>query len=251
MATGDWRLATGEWLPAGYIRHFNYSFSDLAVESRDLELLLGFQPGNVPEPFPEMISSAFHEAPDLFDIKTGYRIMEPVIFHHETFKTEAGGQRFSTGKVVFTQMKKSLQIAFFVGTAGPEVTERCHQLNLSGDTVYSYVLDVMGSVVAGKAIDRMSDDLEAEVSRKGWHISESYSPGYCDWDVAEQQKLFSFFPPGFLGITLSSSSLMSPVKSVSGILGIGPGMKRNGYQCYMCTDTSCMFGKIRRENQVK
>jgi hypothetical protein len=233
------------------IRQFSYTFSDLAVERRDLELLLGFQPGDVPDPFPEMIASAFQEAPDLFDVKTGYRIFEPVTFHRETFETEAGGQRFSTGKVVFTQLKKSQQMAFFVGTAGPKVTERCHGLNLSGDMVYSYVLDVMGSVVAGKAIDRMSDDLETEVGLSGWNISESYSPGYCDWDVAEQQKLFPFFPPGFLGIALSSSSLMSPVKSVSGIIGIGPGMKRNGYQCFMCTDNSCLFGKIRRENQLK
>jgi hypothetical protein len=113
------------------------------------------------------------------------------------------------------------------------------------------VLDVMGSIAASKAIDRMSDDLEVEVSRSEWHVSESYSPGYCDWDVAEQQKLFSFFPPGFLGITLSSSSLMSPVKSVSGIIGIGPGMKRNGYQCFLCNDTTCLYGKIRRENKLK
>jgi hypothetical protein len=233
------------------IHSFTYTFSDLAVESRDLELLLGFQPGDVPDPFPEMIASAFEEAPDLFEIKSGYRIMEPVTFHKQTLQTETGGQRFSTGKVVFNQTKKSLQMAFFMGTAGPKVTERCHGLNLSGDAVYSYVLDVMGSVVAEKAIDKMAEDLEAVVNKSGWHISESYSPGYCDWDVAEQQKLFSFFPPGFLGITLSSSSLMSPVKSVSGIIGIGPGLKRNGYQCLLCNDTTCLFGKIRRENQLK
>jgi hypothetical protein len=242
MATGDRRLATD-------IRHFSYSFSDLSIEARDLELLLGFQPGDVPDPFPEMITSAFREAPDLFEIKSGYRIMEPVTFHEENLQTEAGGHRFSTGKVVFAQTEKSAQMAFFLGTAGPKVTERCHRLNLSGDAVYSYVLDVMGSVVAGKAIDKMADDLEAEVSRLGWHISESFSPGYCDWDVAEQQKLFPFFPPGFLGITISSSSLMSPVKSVSGIIGIGPGLKRNGYQCRLCNDASCLYGKIRRENR--
>jgi hypothetical protein len=177
--------------------------------------------------------------------------MESVVFHKETLQTEAGGQRFSTGKVVFAQTEKSARMAFFVGTAGPKVTERCHRLNLAGEAVYSYVLDLMGSVVAGKAIDKMTDDLEAEISKSGWHISESFSPGYCDWDVAEQQKLFSFFPPGFLGITLSSSSLMTPVKSVSGIIGMGPGMKRNGYQCFLCTDASCMFGKIRREDQLK
>jgi hypothetical protein len=233
------------------IRSFSYTFSDLAIKPRDLELLLGFEPGDVPEPFPDMIYSAFQEAPDLFEIKSGYRIMESVAFHRETCEIEAGGQRFSTGKVVFSQMKKALKMAFFVGTAGNKVTVRCRDLNLSGNAVYSYVLDVLGSVVAGNAADKMSDDLEAELASSGWHVSESYSPGYCDWDVAEQQKLFSFFPPEYLGITLSPSSLMSPVKSVSGIIGIGPSMKRNGYQCFLCNDTTCMFGKIHRENKMK
>jgi predicted outer membrane repeat protein len=233
------------------IRQFTWNFSDLGITARDMELYLGFEPGNVPDPFPEMIEAAFSEAPELFEIRTGFRILDTIQFHRYNHATETGGVIFSTGKVVFSQTHKAVRLALFAGTAGHRVTERCRELNRLDESVYSYVLDVMGSLVAGKSVDRMMDDLEKDVSHSGWHISESYSPGYCDWDVSEQQKLFSFFPPGFLGISLSSSSLMSPVKSVSGLIGIGPGLKRNGYQCHLCNDTSCMFGKIRRDNQMK
>jgi hypothetical protein len=228
------------------MRLFSYSFSELALDSAILELLMGFQPGDVPDPFPDMIATALKEGPGLFEVKAGYRIFSPVHFRKDTLETEVGGHLFSTGKTVFNQIRKSSETAFFMATAGHKITDRCRQLNGSGDNMYGYVLDVLGSVVVEKAAEKIMDELEAAVLSKGWHISESYSPGFCDWDVAEQQKLFALFPPGFCGISLSASSVMTPVKSVSGIIGIGPGLERNGSQCRLCTDMTCMYGRFRR-----
>jgi len=231
------------------LKQFAYNFSDLLIKSQDLEQLLGFTPGEVPDPFPYMIESAFLEAPELFEIRAGYRLVEPVGFDSANFRIEAGGKIFSPGRIVFKQLRNADKLAVYSGTAGRGTADRCKKLNQEGDEVYSYVLDVMGSIVAGKSVERMADDLEEMGYAGGWTISDSFSPGYCDWSVAEQQQLFSFFPPEFLGITLSPSSLMSPVKSVSGIIGAGRGLKRNGGQCRLCSDTSCFYGKIRRENQ--
>ena len=232
------------------LKQFTYSYNDLKVERENLELLLGFAHNEVPDPFPFMIDAAFQEAPGLFEIRTGYRLVEPVYFHKEGNRMEVAGRFFSPGKTVFNQVRKAEKLVLFAGTAGEKISDRCRHLNQEGEAVYSYVLDVMGSVVAGKAIDKLADDLEKESAAQGYRISESYSPGYCDWSVAEQQQLFSFFPLGFLGIRLSDSSLMTPVKSVSGIIGIGPELKREGYQCRLCDDMDCMFGKIRRESRI-
>jgi len=76
-----------------------------------------------------------------------------------------------------------------------------------------------------------------------------FSPGYCNWSMAEQQKLFSLLPPGFCGIQLSPSSLMHPIKSVSGIIGIGTSCKQKGYQCEWCNDKDCIYGRIRRQKK--
>jgi hypothetical protein len=229
------------------IQQFRFSFEELAVIPSDLGIMLGFHAGNAPEPFPDMIASALQEAADLFDIKAGYRRITPVVFRKEMKQVEAGGFHFSPGKIIYSQIRKSVEAAFFVATAGQRVSERCRLLNKTGDTIYSYVLDVLGSVVAEKAVEKMIVHIEEEAHSTGWHVSEPYSPGYCDWDVAEQQKLFSFFPPGFCGITLSPSSLMSPLKSISGIIGIGAELNRKGYQCKLCTDRNCIYGRIRRK----
>lgn len=229
------------------IRHFAFPFNDLQVSSASLELLMGFYPDSAPDPFPELFASAMNEAPALFEVKAGYARQDLVSFNRETGQITISGQIFSPGKIVFSEMKKSQEIALFAATAGDKVTIRCKHLNDKGDTIYSYVLDVLGSVVAEKAVEKVMELLESEVSSNNWHISESYSPGYCNWDVAEQQMLFSFFPDYFCGITLSPSSLMSPIKSISGMIGIGPRQNRNDYKCRRCNDKTCIYGRIRRK----
>jgi hypothetical protein len=45
-----------------------------------------------------------------------------------------------------------------------------------------------------------------------------YSPGYCGWHVSGQLALFDCLGPDEVGVELSESCLMRPLKSVSGVL---------------------------------
>ncbi len=230
-------------------REFRFEFDELLITARDLELLMGFYPGILPDPFPGMITSALEEASGLFDIRAGYRRKSDVVFLAGTWQFKVDNLLFSPGKIIFSQVRNALEIVFFAGTAGERVTHRCRELHLQGETVYSFVLDLLGSVVAEKTVERIADHLVREAGLPFGTISESFSPGYCNWDVAEQQLLFSLLPAGFCGISLSPSSLMSPVKSVSGIIGAGPSMKRSGYHCRFCKDRTCIYRKLRNREE--
>jgi len=227
------------------LQEFAFHFPDLEIFPADLEMMLGFQPAATPEPFSGMVRSALKEAPELFVPRAGFRFRHDVSFDRKAAQFRAGNHLFSPGKIIMSQIGKAEALLFFAATAGDMVTLRCRELNQAGEEVYGFILDTLGSLVAEKASEKMMDLIEPEISPQGLSISESYSPGYCNWDVAEQQKLFSFFPEGFLGITLSPSSLMYPVKSISGVIGIGTGMKRNGYRCRTCNDKTCIYRKIR------
>ena len=96
---------------------------------------------------------------------------------------------------------------------------------------------------------KIQKELELDLRVKNLQISDRYSPGYCEWSVAEQQKLFSLLPENFCGISLSDSSLMTPIKSVSGIIGIGKDLKQKGYQCNWCNDQNCIYGRIKRQKK--
>ncbi len=227
------------------IQDFAYSLAGVEISPAEVERELGFSPGYTPEPFAGMVLAALKEAPSLFEPRAGFRALSPVLFDPSQRLFTVGNLTFSPGKIIFSQIKNAECVLFFAATAGSAVTDRCRELNGEGDQVYSFILDTLGSLVAEKASERMMEWLETRLAPAQWAITESYSPGYCNWDVAEQQKLFSFFPSGFLGITLSPSSLMTPVKSISGVIGAGPRVKRTGYHCHICTDKNCIYRRIR------
>ena len=81
----------------------------------------------------------------------------------------------------------------------------------------------------------------------GLKITNRYSPGYCGWDVSEQKKLFKILPEKFCGIELTDSCLMHPIKSVSGIIGIGKSVKFNEYTCNLCDEADCLYRNLRHK----
>jgi cobalamin-dependent methionine synthase I len=108
---------------------------------------------------------------------------------------------------------------------------------------------VIGSLITDKTVEKLQEKITALISESEMGITDPFSPGYCNWSVAEQQKIFTLLPENFCGIQLSASSLMRPIKSVSGIIGIGTNCKQKGYQCEWCNDKNCIYGRIRRQKK--
>jgi cobalamin-dependent methionine synthase I len=111
-----------------------------------------------------------------------------------------------------------------------------------------YIYDVIGSEIVENAADLMQSDLEQDMLVTGKKITNRYSPGYCGWDVAEQHNLFELLPLNFCEIKLTPSYLMDPVKSISGIIGIGENVKNNSYSCKICDMKDCLYRSVREKN---
>ncbi|MFK2344270.1 vitamin B12 dependent-methionine synthase activation domain-containing protein [Bacteroides fragilis] len=88
--------------------------------------------------------------------------------------------------------------------------------------------------------------IEKEFGAKGLGISYPYSPGYCGWKVSDQQILFSLLPNQPCGVSLTASSLMCPIKSVSGVVGIGRQMTRQKYGCELCGKKDCYKNRLNK-----
>ena len=73
--------------------------------------------------------------------------------------------------------------------------------------------------------------LENYVLPLGYGVSHPYSPGYCGWHVTQQKFFFSLLPEQPCGVRLSESSLMSPIKSVSGVIAVGERIVKRKYGC--------------------
>ena len=144
------------------------------------------------------------------------------------------------GKIISRQLRGSSAFVFFVATAGMEFEELQEQLKAEGDMVSIFIADAMGSVIAEKAADCMELALQQTLASSGLKHTNRFSPGYCGWHVSQQHLLFSHFPtPEPSGITLSDSSLMTPIKSVSGVIGIGTDVRYLDYTCGLCDYKDC------------
>lgn len=232
------------------IKEYQLSFNELGIVNSDIEVLMGFEDGVIPEPFPDLIVSALNQAPSICNIRGGFKIFNPSETSIDKQFIRICDQVFSPSKVVITQFKNASSFALFICTAGAQITQHAREVAGSGDPLLSFVFDVIGSVTVEKATDIIQKSLELETQKMGLTISDRYSPGYCEWSVAEQQKLFALLPENFCGVSLSDSSLMSPIKSVSGIIAIGSNLKQKGYQCHWCTETNCIYGKIKRQKKI-
>jgi len=107
------------------------------------------------------------------------------------------------------------------------------------DLIYSYLIDQVASLIVESVANNLHDQIKIKVKDNNWKISNRYSPGYCNWSVSEQQKLFSFFPYNFCNVQLNNSSLMKPIKSISGVIGLGKDVKYSEYLCDKCGIKDC------------
>ncbi len=160
----------------------------------------------------------------------------------------AMGHDFAIGKIISRQLRGSQRYAFFVATAGAEFEELRKSTEETGDMVRAFIIDSIGSVIAEKTADKMEEALANLLSPFGWHHTNRFSPGYCGWHVSSQHDLFALFPDGRpCGVTLTPSALMLPIKSVSGVMGLGSDVRHLDYTCGLCDYKFCY--KRRKNNK--
>jgi hypothetical protein len=218
---------------------FRIPYRELAVNPHATAPMLGYG-GNLPDDVLEMVQEVMVETIDCYDIRGGYLIFDNPIFSKETYSLTIGGMSFQTGKIVFQQLKNSAQTVAFVCTAGVGIEQWSKRMMSGNEPLKGFIADILGGVVVELAIDKIQQSLSDEMKKSGLHVSNRYSPGYCGWPTFEQHKLFALLPTT-MGIRLTESALMQPVKSVSGIIGIGADVRFNPYTCRICEATQCIY----------
>ena len=146
---------------------------------------------------------------------------------------------FEMGNIILRQLRGSEAFALFVCTSGLEFETYQHRLKEQGDMVRVFIADALGSVIAEKCADQMEKALQESIDKLGWMHTNRFSPGYCGWHVSQQQLLFPLFQGHTCGVKLTDSSLMVPIKSVSGIIGLGEKVRKLEYTCGLCDFKQC------------
>lgn len=226
---------------------FQFDFKDLRINVSQIENILGYNEGDDRAFVMDLIDELLIESQKICSIKAQYSVFSDVSFDKESRSVKINGSSFQIKKIVFGQLKKSDSAALFLCTAGDEIGIRSRKAMKERDFLKGYIYDVIGSEIVETAADLMQDDLQKAAASEGLKITNRYSPGYCGWDVAEQHKLFQLIPDNFCGVSLNESALMSPEKSISGIIGIGRDVRSNSYTCSICDMKDCIYRKVKEK----
>ena len=228
------------------IHEISYTTGELSLDIEYLSAMLGFPEGDLPEPFGEYVAHAIQESESLCNIRGAYSFSSSSKFSTNEEYLLVEGLEFGIGKTVAKELRDSTSVAFFICTAGERISLRSQELLAGENPVLGYVFDLLGSMIVESATDKLQTEIKRIAHTEGSLITNRYSPGYCNWSVADQHKLFSLFPPNCCGIRLTDSALMHPVKSVSGIVGIGKDVKFRDYTCDLCSLVECFHRSHRR-----
>ena len=116
-------------------------------------------------------------------------------------------------------------LALYVATLGEPLPARIRQLFDDDALAQAWMLDAVASAGADLLADRLAERYRQGLVGRGMDGVRvlPYSPGYCGWPTTGQRPLFDALRPEDIGVTLNDSCLMSPIKTVSGVLVAAPG----------------------------
>ncbi len=147
--------------------------------------------------------------------------------------------KLEMGQKIDRIFAKADKTAIFISTLGEGYKEIADTYR--GDTLMYYLVDIIASEFAELSAGYAHDKIKEYALDQGVGYSNRYSPGYCGWSTAGQRELFSFLPQKPCGVELTDTCLMKPVKSVSGAVALGEGIKIKEYNCKGCPDEKCLY----------
>jgi hypothetical protein len=144
------------------------------------------------------------------------------------------GATFS-GSLAARALAGATELAVVVCTIGPALEDRMAALFAAGEPLQALALDGAGTAAVGQLAGMVGVRICDEATTRGLSVGMRASPGQEGWPITQQRVLFDLVPAGKIGVQLTPSCLMLPRKSVSFVVGLGPGLRADAVPCDFCS----------------
>ena len=150
--------------------------------------------------------------------------------------TLEGGTRFNSRDLA--AHVKGCEEAWLLGaTLGSRVDAAIRRLALG-----SVAEGAAAQAVAAALIESYCDEVQAKFDTGGLAQRPRFSPGYGDWDLAEQRLLFPVLNCAkLIGLTLADGCMMAPSKSVTAVIGLSYVVQCVWNKCMTCGNINCPY----------
>lgn len=184
---------------------------------------LGLESGRRPSPGS---SALLQRALEIFDGAGEARGLSRPVSHEEFAGIFSGRGLNAPAAPLGKIFPRADQLHLFVFTLGQRISAEIERLFAGVDFALGSVLDAVASLAAdqaGRVAEAWAEDQANPGPGSGARRRAFlYSPGYCGWHISAQEKLFASLHPEEIGIRLNERFLMTPLKSISGVLVAGP-----------------------------
>ena len=151
---------------------------------------------------------------------------------HERMILTGGGAL--SGPVVTRYLAAAQEVAIVICTIGDQM-----EILISEAMKSEPGLGMSLDGLANGAVENLGTEVcryfEREAARRGWQCGLPVSPGMDGWPLADAQKqLFGLIDSTLVGVHLTDSAVMLPLKSASMVLGLGADITVQGGPCDFC-----------------
>lgn len=169
-----------------------------------------------------------------------------VKYTYELFDINILNDRVSFADVVFKSkyLAKNLdtchKVIILSATLGNEIDMLIRRYSLTDNTSMVFV-QAIATEYLEKIIDEIENDIIAN-SKEQIFLKPRFSPGYSDLDISHQKDFISILnTPKKIGLSITNSNMLTPMKSVTAIIGITKTNFRAKNKCCSCSASNCEF----------
>ena len=114
------------------------------------------------------------------------------------------------------------QLILYGMTIGDELERRITEYNQEGKMLEAFTLDTAGSVFLAKSTVSFIHKLGENYKRRGMALTFPMGPGHSYWeDLEDLGRIINYIDGEKIGISLTTSNLMMPRKSLAFVMGAG------------------------------
>lgn len=232
--------------------------SELHLEEAEYRRLLGYPHNHVPSARARELGAwarrwyAVHGRPWIYLREVSLTVRDGTL--------ELDGFDFHSAKLRehLTGVGARRAVLLAVG-AGRACEERARDLWLEQKPDEYFFLEILGSAVVEHLVALANNRVCAFAEQDGLVAIPHYSPGYADWDVAEQPRLFELIRRGQTRpwpeeLTVLPSGMLRPKKSLLAVVGLAPRTTADRMPhhvpCASCSFSPCQFRRVPYRHAV-
>lgn len=181
----------------------------------------------------DVAAQALNEALPLVHPLVLYGRFPVEAIHHSHVRLVAGKKLI--GEAISGYLAPAQEVVALVCTIGAELEEHTARV-IETDMVRGLALYGAGSAAVEALANAACQYIEEQAAQQNLQTTVPLSPGMRGWSVEDgQPQIFSLLDGSQVGIKLTQSAIMVPLKSLSLILGIGADLNPKGTTCDYCT----------------